>query len=177
MPSAWAGTGTHRVGTRGPFPLDANRSQQARSASNCAEINEVSIRPAWRIAGARGKVYPLALALRTRSPCAQEDEGAVTKINRSNSEANVRAACVFTRGLRLDLRGLAGYLSLSRRTPQDLVNDPTDPLPTYRVGAKLLVRRSEADAWMARRRNRKPLAAARLAAADAHALLTARPKR
>ncbi len=57
------------------------------------------------------------------------------------------------------------------------MNDLIDPLPTYRVGAKLLVRRSEADAWMARRRNRKPLAAARLAAADAHALLTARPKR
>ncbi len=76
----------------------------------------------------------------------------------------------------LDLRALASYLSLSRRTLQDLVNDPTDPLPTYRVGAKLLARRSEVDAWMARRRNRKPLAAAALAAADARALLTARPR-
>ncbi len=77
----------------------------------------------------------------------------------------------------LDLRALAGYLSLSRRTVQNLVSDATDPLPTYRVGAKLLARRSEVDAWMARRRNRKPLAAAQLAAADARALLTARPKR
>ncbi len=76
----------------------------------------------------------------------------------------------------LDLRALAGYLSLSRRTLQDRANDPTDPLPTYRVGAKLLARRSEVDAWMARRRNRKPRAAAALAAADARALLTARPR-
>ena len=77
----------------------------------------------------------------------------------------------------MDLRALAGYLSLSRRTLQDLVNDPTDPLPTYRVGVKLLARRSEVDTWMARRRNRKPLAAARLAQADARALLAARPRK
>lgn len=74
----------------------------------------------------------------------------------------------------LDLRALARYVSLSRRTLQNLVNDTGDPLPSYRVGAKLLVRRSEVDAWMARRRNRKPLEAARLAAADAQALLAAR---
>ena len=71
------------------------------------------------------------------------------------------------------LRGLAGYTALSRRTLQDLVNDPTDPLPSYRVGGKILVRKSEVDTWMAKRRNRKAEAAARLAAADAQALLTA----
>lgn len=77
----------------------------------------------------------------------------------------------------LDLRALTNYLSLSRRTLQNLVTDPTDPLPTYRVGVKLLARRGEVDAWMTRRRNGKPMAAARLAAADAHALLTARPQK
>ena len=77
----------------------------------------------------------------------------------------------------MDLRALAGYLSLSRRTVQNLISDPADPLPTYRVGGKLLARRSEVDAWMARRRNRKPLAAARLAVADARALLAARSPR
>ncbi len=76
----------------------------------------------------------------------------------------------------LSMAALTGYLSLSRRTLQDLVNDPDDPLPTFRIGARLLARRSEVDAWMARRRNRKPLAAAALAAADARALLTARPR-
>ena len=75
------------------------------------------------------------------------------------------------------LKGLAGYSSLSRRTLQDLVNDPRDPLPSYRVGQKILVKRSEFDAWVARRRNRKAQAAADLAIADAHALRTARPKK
>ncbi len=76
------------------------------------------------------------------------------------------------------LKGLAGYSSLSRRTLQALVNDPVDPLPSYRVGTRLLVRRSEFDHWMARRRNRKPLDAARLAVADARALQCAsRPRR
>lgn len=76
----------------------------------------------------------------------------------------------------LDLRALSGYTSLSRRTLQALVNDAHDPLPSYRVGGKVLVRRSECDAWLARRRNRKPLALARLAAADAEALLKVRPR-
>ncbi len=75
----------------------------------------------------------------------------------------------------LSLRGLADYCSLSRRTLQALVNDPQDPLPSYRVGGKILVRRSEFDAWMSRRRNQNPWAAARLARADAKALLSARP--
>lgn len=77
----------------------------------------------------------------------------------------------------LSLKGLAGYSSLSRRKLQDLINSPQDPLPSYRVGSKILVRRSEFDLWMARRRNRKPLAAVHLATADAHALLRARPKK
>jgi len=75
------------------------------------------------------------------------------------------------------LRGLAGYCCLSRRTLQDLVNDTSDPLPSYRVGGKILVRKSDFDRWITRRRNQKPLAAIRLAAADAAALLKARPKK
>ncbi len=74
----------------------------------------------------------------------------------------------------LSLKGLAGYSSLSRRTLQDLVNDPADPLPSYRVGSKILVRRSEFDAWMTRRRNTKAQALATLARADAAALLAAK---
>jgi excisionase family DNA binding protein len=75
------------------------------------------------------------------------------------------------------LKGLAGYASLSRRTLQDLVNDPADPLPSYRVGSKILVRRSEFDAWMARRRNTRAEAVARLAAADTQALLSAHSRK
>ncbi len=77
----------------------------------------------------------------------------------------------------LSLTGLAGYSSLSRRTLQDLVNDTSDPLPSYRVGGKILVRKSEFDRWMTRRRNRKPQAALHLAHADTVALLMARPKK
>ncbi len=71
----------------------------------------------------------------------------------------------------LSMNGLAAYSSLSRRTLQNLLADPFDPLPSYRVGGKLLVRRSEFDAWMGRRRNRRATADADLAAADAAALL------
>jgi len=77
----------------------------------------------------------------------------------------------------LSLKGLAGYSSLSRRTLQDLVNDTSDPLPSYRIGGKILVRRSDFDRWMARRRNTRAEAVARLAAADAQALLSARPRK
>jgi len=79
--------------------------------------------------------------------------------------------------LYLSLKGLASYASLSRRTLQDLVNDTSDPIPSYRIGGKILIRKSEFDVWMARRRNRKPLEATRLAAADAAALLKARPRK
>jgi hypothetical protein len=77
----------------------------------------------------------------------------------------------------LSMNGLAAYSSLSRRTLQNLLTDPLDPLPSYRVGAKIVVRKSEFDAWMSRRRNRKATAAAELAAADAAALLVATAQR
>ncbi len=77
----------------------------------------------------------------------------------------------------LSLKALACYSALSRRTLQKHLSDPYDPIPSYRVGGKVLVRRSEFDAWMARRRNEKVQALTRLAAADAQALLTARPRR
>lgn len=52
----------------------------------------------------------------------------------------------------LDLKALAGYSRLSVRKLRDLLADPVYPLPHYRVGGKILVRRSEFDAWMARYR-------------------------
>ena len=77
----------------------------------------------------------------------------------------------------LSMYGLAAYSSLSRRTLQNLLTDPLDPLPSYRVGAKILVRKSEFDSWMRRRRNRKVTAIVELATADAAALLIARPRK
>ncbi len=77
----------------------------------------------------------------------------------------------------LSLKGLSGYASLCRRTLQDLVNDPHDPIPSFRVGSKVLVKKSAFDMWMSRRRNSKAQALTRLAQADAQALLSARPRK
>jgi hypothetical protein len=52
----------------------------------------------------------------------------------------------------LSLRALAGYSGLSVRKLRDCLDDPAHPLPAYRVGGKILVRRSEFDAWASRYR-------------------------
>src|SRR5437870_10905794 len=54
----------------------------------------------------------------------------------------------------LDLRALAMYSSLSVRKLRDLLEDPERPLPCYQVGGKILVRRSEFDAWISAYRRR-----------------------
>lgn len=54
----------------------------------------------------------------------------------------------------LDLRALAGYSSLSVRKLRDFLDDAAHPLPAYHVGGKLLVRRSEFDAWISAYRRR-----------------------
>ncbi len=77
----------------------------------------------------------------------------------------------------LSLRALASYSGLSVRKLRYLLADPHGPLPSYRVDGKVLVRRSEFDAWMARHRNEKAHSLTRLAAADAQALLTARNRK
>jgi hypothetical protein len=48
----------------------------------------------------------------------------------------------------LPLRTLAGYSGLSVRTLRGYLVHPAHPLPHYRVGGKLLVKRSEFDDWM-----------------------------
>ena len=59
----------------------------------------------------------------------------------------------------LPLAALAGYSGLSVRKLREFLIDPTRPLPCYRVGGKLLVRRSEFDIWIAafRQRGREDL--------------------
>jgi hypothetical protein len=47
----------------------------------------------------------------------------------------------------LSLRALATYSGLAVRTLRKHLDDPTHPLPHYRVGGKILVRRGEYDAW------------------------------
>ncbi len=49
----------------------------------------------------------------------------------------------------LSLKALAVYSSLSVRKLRDCLALPEHPLLCYRVGGKILVRRSEFDSWMA----------------------------
>ncbi len=50
----------------------------------------------------------------------------------------------------LPLRALARYAGLSVRTLRTYLVHGSSPLPHYRIGGKVLVRRSEFDAWAAR---------------------------
>ncbi len=53
----------------------------------------------------------------------------------------------------LPLRALATYSGCSARWLRDRLSDPRHPLPCYRLpGGKILVRRSDFDAWLARYR-------------------------
>jgi excisionase family DNA binding protein len=52
----------------------------------------------------------------------------------------------------LTLRALASYSGLSRRTLQRHLADLTEPIPHFKLGGKILVRRSEFDRWMERHR-------------------------
>jgi hypothetical protein len=54
----------------------------------------------------------------------------------------------------LSLRSLAAYSGLSVRTLRAHLHDPAHPLPCYRVGGKIVVRRSEFDGWMVTFRQR-----------------------
>jgi hypothetical protein len=49
----------------------------------------------------------------------------------------------------LSLRALASYACVSVRKLPEHLEDANHPLPHYRVGGKIVVRRSEFDAWMA----------------------------
>jgi len=48
----------------------------------------------------------------------------------------------------LSLRTLATYSCVSVRKLRAYLHDPVHPLPHYRLGGKIVVRRSEFDTWM-----------------------------
>jgi hypothetical protein len=56
----------------------------------------------------------------------------------------------------LPLKALAVYSGLSLRTLRGFLTDRTRPLSHCRVGAKILVRRSEFDEWAAQFRVSRP---------------------
>jgi hypothetical protein len=49
----------------------------------------------------------------------------------------------------LSLRALANYSCVSVRKLREYLEDSANPLPHYRLGGKILARRSEFDTWMA----------------------------
>ncbi len=57
----------------------------------------------------------------------------------------------------LGLRQLVQHAAVSERTLRAWIHLPVDPLPAVRVSGKILVRRSQFDAWLERHRIR-PLA-------------------
>lgn len=60
-------------------------------------------------------------------------------------------------GTFLSLRDLADYSGLSVRTLRNHLRDTEHPLPSFKVGSKILVQRSEFDAWLSAYR-RDPMA-------------------
>lgn len=58
------------------------------------------------------------------------------------------------------LRRLSAYSGLSIRTLRDYLKHRGDPLPCYRPGGKLLVKRSEFDRWMSGCRSSTPAVSA-----------------
>ena len=48
----------------------------------------------------------------------------------------------------LDLRALIEYACVSERTARGWIHRTIDPLPAYQVDRKLLIKRSEFDAWI-----------------------------
>ena len=61
----------------------------------------------------------------------------------------------------LGLRQVTQYADVSERTVRAWIHASVDALPAVRIGGKLLVRRSELDAWLGRHRVR-PLEAINL---------------
>ena len=47
----------------------------------------------------------------------------------------------------MPLKTLAGYAGLSERTLRGYLTHASHPLPCYRIGGKVLVRRSDFDQW------------------------------
>ena len=54
----------------------------------------------------------------------------------------------------LDLKQVTQYAAVSERTVRAWIHASVDALPAVRVGGKLLVRRSELDAWLGSHRVR-----------------------
>ena len=48
----------------------------------------------------------------------------------------------------MGLQQVQQYASISERTVREWIHRPMNPLPAVRVGTKILIKRSELDAWL-----------------------------
>jgi excisionase family DNA binding protein len=70
-------------------------------------------------------------------------KGGNTHVDQSQPSAQIVASEPY-----LSLKSLARYSGLSVRTLRIHLKHPERPLPCYRVGGRILVRRSEFDQWV-----------------------------
>ena len=56
----------------------------------------------------------------------------------------------------LPLKALAEYAGLSVRTLRSRLHDPAGPLPHFRIGGKILIKKSDYDAWALKFRRTHP---------------------
>ena len=61
----------------------------------------------------------------------------------------VRAGVVQVSDVYFSLKTLSNYAGLSVRRLRSYLTDRTWPLPFYRIGGRILIRRSDYDAWAA----------------------------
>jgi len=55
---------------------------------------------------------------------------------------------LYDQDIYFDVKSLSRYSSLSIRTLRNYLSDPADPIPSYRVKRKLLIKKSDFDTWL-----------------------------
>lgn len=56
----------------------------------------------------------------------------------------------------MDLKDLSSYSALSVRTLRHYLSIPVDPIPCFQLEKKILVKKSEFDFWILRRKRKTP---------------------
>jgi hypothetical protein len=95
-----------------------------------------------------------------RTPIAPRARGADAGAAAAIAEAPAmrESALVRIEDAYLPLTALSSYAGLSVRVLRDYLKHPSHPLPCFRIGGKVLVRRSDFDAWAQRFRAVPPSA-------------------
>jgi len=136
------------------------------------KVAAVSYIPSWRLPDHVEIISGLKIQLTGRFCCVRRLSAAPQRLNIAGlliqssyfwrpylrKEFSMHQAVISNLGISiyldpyLSLKALASYSGLSVRKLRDYLSDPLKPLPYYRVGGKIVVRRSDFDAWIARYR-------------------------